>query len=376
MPNNPISISDRAAQIEASGIRKFFDLAQNMKDPIDLSIGQPHFGPSAAVRDAAIDAIRAGHNRYTVTQGIEPLRKKLRDSLSRQFPVTEDDDFLITGGVAGGVLLSFLCALNPGDEIMFADPYFVMYKHLARICGAVPVPVLTFPDFALTRERLERAVTPKTRAIAVNSPSNPTGHMMDEAECRMVADFARERGLLLISDEIYAAFAYDMPHISPKRFNPQTLVLGGFSKSFGIPGWRMGYAVGPRLLLDKMRVLQQFTFVCAPTPFQYGVLAGMEEDFAPRLAEYRAKRDKIYEGLRTHYRVDRPQGAFYIFPELPHGVEEGAFIERCIERNLLVVPGTACSSRTTHFRISYAADDRSLDRGIAVLREVAESFRK
>ncbi|MCK6438915.1 MAG: pyridoxal phosphate-dependent aminotransferase [Planctomycetes bacterium] len=375
MSRNPLQIADRMSSIEASGIRKFFDLARTMKDPINLSIGQPHFDPPAIVADAAIAAIRSGENKYTPTQGIEPLRVKLREKLAKRYPIAANDDLMITGGVAGGVLLSYFTTLNPGDEILIPDPYFVMYKHLAHVAGAKPVLYATYPDFRITREALEKVYTPKTRALLVNSPSNPTGQVMNEAEVRLVAEFARERGLLLISDEIYDEYIYEGEHISPKRYNPDTLVLGGFSKSMGIPGWRMGYALGPAPILEKMRILQQFSYVCAPAPAQFGVLAGLDFDFTPYRKEYRAKRDRVYEGLRENFNVVKPSGAFYIFPELPKGISDQEFVQRCIERSLLVVPGSACCSKNNYVRVSYAADDRTLDRGIAVLNDVVKSFR-
>lgn len=374
MSRNPLQIAERMSLIKASGIRKFFDLAQQMKDPINLSIGQAHFDPPQEVQDAAIASIREGKNRYSVTQGIEPLRVALREKLQERIPVTDSDDLIITSGVSGGLMLGYLCTLNPGDELMIPDPYFVMYKHLAVVAGAKPVTYVTYPDFRITKERLEAAYSERTRAILLNSPSNPTGYVVTEEEVRTACDFARERGLLVISDEIYDFFMYDRPHVSPKSFYEHTMVLGGFSKSLGIPGWRMGYAMGPNAILSQMRTLQQFSFVCAPTPAQWGVLEGLKHDYSEHLAEYRVKRDMVYEGLKDSFDIVKPEGSFYIFPGLRHGVQASAFVERCIERNVLVVPGSACSDRDSHFRISYAVDDKTLKRGIDILNDVAKSF--
>lgn len=374
MSRDPLSIAERMSYIEASGIRKFFDLSQSMKDPINLSIGQADFDPNPEVQEAAIAAIREGKNRYTVTQGIEPLRVGLREKMAKCFPINESDDLIITSGVSGGLMLTYLCTLNPGDEIMIPDPYFVMYKHLARVAGAVPVCYSTFPDFQITRERLNAAYSDKTRALLINSPSNPTGYVYSEEEVKIAAEFAREKNILLISDDIYYEFSYDRKHTSPKLFNDQTLVLGGFSKSYGVPGWRMGYAIGPQAILDQMRVLQQFSFVCAPTPAQWGILAGLDMDFSEHCANYRVKRDIVFDGLKDRFQIVKPEGSFYMFPQLPEGVKDADFVAKCIENNTLVVPGSACSTRDTHFRISFAVDNDTLKRGVDVLNRVLDEL--
>ena len=375
MSTNPLRIADRMSLIEASGIRKFFDLSQSMKNPINLSIGQADYDAPEPIVEGAIAAMREGRNRYTVTQGIPELREKLRAKLEKRIPLSDADDVMITSGVSGGLMLSFMVTLNPGDEILIPDPYFVMYKHLANAIGAKPVLYSVFPDFQLREEELRSKLTDKTRAILVNSPANPTGYVISEDEAKMVARFAEENGLLLISDEIYDDFVYDRPHVSPRQFNANTLVLGGYSKNFGVPGWRMGYAAGPDAILDQMRVLSQFSFVCAPTPAQYGVLAGMDLDLSEYQAAYREKRDIVYEGLKDEFDLVKPEGAFYAFPGLPEGVKSGAFVERCIEQNMLVVPGSACSTRDTNIRISFAVDNDTLKRGVDLLNDILRSFK-
>jgi aspartate aminotransferase/aminotransferase len=370
-----LRIADRMGLLEPSGIRRFFDLAKTMKNPVNLSIGQADYEPPPVVVDAAIEAMRSGKNRYSVTQGEAALLAKLRAKLAEKMPVTDDDELMVTSGVSGGIMLSYLCALNPGDEILIPDPYFVMYKHLANVTGAVPKLYSTFPDFRIRRENLEAAATERTRAILLNSPSNPTGYVASREEIEAVSDFARERGLLLISDEIYDSFVYDGELARPKEFHEGTMVLGGFSKNLGIPGWRMGFALGPKALIEQMRILQQFSFVCAPTPAQWGVLAGLDVDFSGHLADYRRKRDFIFGALKDRFEVVKPGGAFYIFPKLPHGVSDDAFVARCIERNLLVVPGSACCSRKDYLRVSFAASDEDLRRGAEILNAVADSFR-
>src|SRR5215212_7101683 len=201
-------ISQRAHAVDASGIRKVFDLAAKMKDPINLSIGLPDFDVPEIAKRAAIDAINSGQNRYTQTQGIAPLRERLRRDLSSEIG-RDVGEMLITSGVSGGLLLAILATIDPGDEAIFLDPYFVMYKHLLTMAGGRSVIVDSYPDFRFHADRVERAITPRTKLLILNSPSNPTGVVMSEAEVRAAVDLARKHDLLLLSDEIYEPFLYD-----------------------------------------------------------------------------------------------------------------------------------------------------------------------
>src|ERR1700759_4624978 len=194
-------ISKRAHGVDASGIRKVFDLAAKMKDPINFSIGLPDFDVPEAAKTVAIEAIRGGHNRYTQTQGIAPLRERLRKELSTEIG-RDVGEVLITSGVSGGLFLAILATIDPGDEAIFLDPYFVMYKHLLTMAGGKPVIVDSYPDFRFPADKVERAITPKTKVLILNSPSNPTGVVMTEAEVQQAVAIAKKHGLLIISDEI------------------------------------------------------------------------------------------------------------------------------------------------------------------------------
>lgn len=372
--DGPFRLAERNANIEASGIRKFFELGLSMKNPIDLSIGQAHFDVPEISKQAAIDAIHDGRNRYTVTQGIPELREAIRERYADRFGNVDDDEVMVTCGVSGGLMLTFLALLNPGDEILIPDPYFVMYRHLAAMVGAKAVTYDTYPDFKVDSEKIRAAITPRTRLILTNSPSNPTGHAMSEQEARDVAKVADEHNIAVLSDEIYEEFIYEPRHVSPREFTQNCIVLSGASKHLGMPGWRMGWALAPKALADQMFVLQQFSFVCAPAPLQHGVLAGFGQDFSAHREEYRAKRDLVVEGLKDQFGVTPAGGAFYMFPRLPEGVDLGAFINACIERELLVVPGSACSDRATNFRICFAAEDEKLKCGIDILNEIAKDL--
>jgi aspartate aminotransferase/aminotransferase len=365
-------ISQRAHGVDASGIRKVFDLAAKMADPINLSIGLPDFDVPDAVKDAAVDAIRGGSNRYTQTQGIAPLRERLRKDLSAE--VGRDvGDVLITSGVSGGLLLAILAVIDPGDEAIFLDPYFVMYKHLLTMAGGRPVIVDSYPDFRFHADRVERAITPRTKLLILNSPSNPTGVVMSEAEVRAAVDVARKHGLLILSDEIYEPFLYDAARGLPSaaKSYENTLILRGFSKSHAMTGWRLGYAAGPEAVVGAMTKLQQYTFVCAPSPLQYAAVAALDVDMGDAVAAYRRKRDVAFEMLSKRFEVVRPEGAFYIFPKAPAGQTASAFVARAIENNVLIIPGNVFSERDTHFRISYATTDEKLAQGCEILCKLA-----
>ena len=357
------------AKLDASGIRKVFDLAAAMTDPINLSIGQPDFDVPAVVKDAAIEAIREGRNKYTVTQGIPELHEALRAKI-RAEKAFEPDGLLITSGVSGALLLAFLVLINEGDEVLIPDPYFVMYKHLVNLCGGVPVFVNTYPDFHVTARRLAPHLSNKTKMILLNTPSNPTGVLTSDEELPKIAALARERDLILLSDEIYDCFIYDAKPASMGAVYPKTLVMGGFSKSHAMTGWRLGYVTGPKEIIQEMTKLQQFSFVCAPSFAQHAGVAALETDTTPFRDVYLKKRDLICEGIKdAGYEVEKPGGAFYLFPKVPWGTDH-EFVAEAIRNNLLVIPGSVFSEETTHFRISYAATEETIERGLEVLRKL------
>ena len=363
-------IASRMAKLDASGIRKVFDLAATMKDPINLSIGQPDFDVPEPVKEAAVQAIRAGLNRYTVTQGIPELHAALRRHI-RTTKGYDPEALLVTSGVSGALLLAFLVLVEPGDEVLVPDPYFVMYKHLVNLCGGTPVFVDTYPDFAVTAERLRRCLSRRTKLLLLNTPANPTGAVIPPSEYAAIADMAREHELIVISDEIYDCFSYDGPVQSIAAIYPRTLLMGGFSKSHAMTGWRLGYVAGPAEIIQEMTKLQQFSFVCAPSFTQYAGVRALETDTTPYREDYRRKRDMVYQGLcDAGYEVAKPGGAFYIFPRVPWGTDH-EFVTEAIKNGLLVIPGSVFSEKATHFRISYAASDETIERGIGVLRRLA-----
>src|SRR5688572_3671121 len=228
-------IADRTRAFDSSGIRKVFDLAARMKDPINLSIGQPDFDVPQEVKAACIEAIKAGKNSYTLTQGLPPLREKLQSAIDRQYGHADRKVF-VSLGTSGGLTLALWSLVNPGDEVLMFDPYFVMYPALTKLVGGVPVIIDTYPDFRIDLNKVADAITPRTKLILLNSPGNPTGALATEAEVRGLAQIAAEKNVILVSDEIYSSFCFDQPLISPAKSNDRTLVIDGFSKSHGMTG--------------------------------------------------------------------------------------------------------------------------------------------
>ncbi len=361
-------LADRRSLINSSGIRRVFDLAAKIPNPCNLSIGMPDFDVPDPVKEAAITAIRAGHNRYTPTAGIPPLKTAILEHYRAKG--LDFEDVIVTSGTSGGLFMLFLAMLNPGDEVLIPDPYFVMYKHLLTFLGVVPVYVDTYPDFRVTVERLAAVATPRTRAMILNSPGNPTGTVSTAEEVRAIAAFCAERDIELISDEIYEPFSYDGGFTSPRKFHRGTIVIGGLSKTVAMTGWRIGWVLGPSDLIKALMEIQQYTFVCAPSPAQHAAIAGLRHDISEHVEGYRRRRNLIHEGLvDAGFNVTKPGGAFYIFPEAPGG-DGDDFVRRAIEKELLVIPGSVFSERKSHFRISYAASEEQIMRGLSILRQV------
>ncbi|MEP9410309.1 MAG: aminotransferase class I/II-fold pyridoxal phosphate-dependent enzyme [Candidatus Brocadia sp.] len=363
-------IAHRMSKIDSSGIRKVFDLAQKMQNPVNLSIGQPDFDVPEEIKAEAIKAIKDGTNKYTVTQGIPELRNNLLKRLQNERGVNAEG-IMITSGVSGALTLAFLVLINPEDEVLIPDPAFVSYKHLANFCGGKPVFIDTYPDFKLTAARIQPHITKKTTILVINSPANPTGIMCTTQELKDIAALARKHNILIISDEIYHDYDYNHEFDSIGRYYEKTLILDGFSKSFAMTGWRMGYAAGPANIISEMIKLQQYTFVCAPSPAQYAVAKSLDTDLSKYIADYKKKRDLMYDGLKGKYHMVKPGGAFYLFPQVPWGTDE-EFVTSAIQKNLLIIPGSVFSERHTHFRISYAASEETLKRGIDILNCLAK----
>jgi len=254
--------------------------------------------------------------------------------------------------------------------VIIPDPYFVMYKHLVNLVGGKCVFVDCYPDFELRVEKVADAITAKTKLIVLNSPCNPSGAVYSKESIKAVGELAAEKGIVILSDEIYEKFCYDESFTSAGHYHEKMLVLRGFSKTYAMTGWRLGYVAGQecmRSVIEEMTKIQQYTFVCAPTPFQKAAIAALDYDVSEYVEVYRKKRDLLCEGLKDKFDFVKPGGAFYAFIKAPGGTAT-PFVERAIANNVLIIPGNVFSERDTHFRISYATSDEKIKQGVEVLR--------
>ncbi len=373
-------LSPRARSIDASGIRRVFELGAKLKDPINLSIGQPDFPVPEAIKNAVIDAVRFDRNGYTLTQGIPELRARIEAHLEATLGWPRGEyGVLVTSGTSGALFLSAMAMLGEGAEMLAPDPYFVLYPNLATLFGGRAALCDTYPDFKLTAERAAPLLTDRTRFVLNCSPGNPSGVTMTQAEQFALHDLCRERGTLLISDEIYDRFVFPpfegeapspcKPRPGCERPWESALLVRGFGKTYGATGWRIGYAAGPKRLIEEMSKMQQYTYVCAPSMAQWGAIAAFDTDISGLVSAYAKRRDRVVERLGAVTELATPTGAFYAFPRVPErlGLTGRQFVEKAIERGVLIIPGSVFSRRDTHFRLSFATDERTLERGLDVL---------
>ncbi|MEM7622924.1 MAG: pyridoxal phosphate-dependent aminotransferase [Planctomycetota bacterium] len=385
-------LAPRVNRFNPSGIRRVLERARHMPDAINLSIGQPDFPVPDTLKRAAIEAIENDHNGYSLSGGVATLRNAIIAWLASDIgwdcgPASGSPRVLVTSGTSGALVTSFLATLGPGDEAIIADPYFVMYPVLSELCEAKSVFCDTYPDFRMTAGRVEPLITDRTRVVLLNSPSNPSGVTLTTQECRDLLELCRARGVLLISDEIYDGFTFTEGRTEPAAGDPSrlccpspcraegshddVLLIRGFGKTYGVTGWRLGFAAGPAWIIDAMAKLQQFTFVCPPTPLQHGAAASFTTDISAMVREYETRRDIFTRALDGLTHVARPDGAFYVFPEVPPalGMSATAFAERLVDDGVLVIPGSPFSRRDTHFRVSLAAPTDQLERAASLIAD-------
>lgn len=366
-------ISDRAAAIPPSGIRKFFDIAAEMKDCISLGVGEPDFITPSNFSKAAIQSVEAGKTQYTSNSGLTELRKAISEYLVRSIGIKYDaaTEILITVGASEAIDLALRMLINPGDEILVPSPSYVSYAPCVSLCNGTPVPIHCKAEnmFKLTPAEIEAVVTSKTKAIILPYPNNPTGAIMEKEYLEAIAPVIEKYNLIVLSDEIYSELTYGgLQHVSiasVKGMRERTIVLNGFSKAFAMTGWRIGYVAAPPEMLAVMRKIHQYAIMCAPTASQYCALAALEESFKNDFAEVKAMREK-YDERRT-YLVSRlnaiglkcfePKGAFYAFPSVEStGMTGDQFAEALLyAEKVAVVPGSAFGECGKNFvRISYA----------------------
>jgi len=366
---------ERVARLPASGIRRFFDLAAGLPGVISLGVGEPDFVTPDAFRDAAIRSIKEGKTQYTSNYGLLALREAIADHTTQGRGVGYDpkNEILVTVGVSEAVDLALRATLNEGDEVIVADPSYVAYVPGIVLAGGVPVPVATDEAnaFRLLPSDVKRAITPRTRAILLGFPNNPTGAVLEADDVRGIAALAREHDLLVYADEIYDRLVYGAKHrsiLDEPGMKERTIYLAGFSKAYAMTGWRVGYACAPAEIIEQMMKIHQYTVMCVPTAAQYAALEAMrtgEPEVKRMVAEYDKRRTRMYERFNAiGLRCFEPRGAFYCFPNVTStGLTDGEFCERLLsEEKVVVVPGNAFGERGAgHVRACYAASMEKID---------------
>jgi len=363
-----LKLARTVTDLPPSGIRRLFDVVARMDDVISLGVGEPDFGTAWRVREAAIYGLERGRTSYTGNSGLLELRQAVSAHTLRRTGVEYEPagEILVTVGVSEALDLAMRALLDPGDEVLAPQPWYVAYPACISLAGGVPVPVPTSAadGFIPTRAALDAAVTPRTRAILLNYPGNPTGAVPDEAQLREIAAFAAERDLVVISDEIYDRLSYDAPHVSfvsLPEMRARTLLLNGFSKTYGMTGWRVGYACGPEPLVAAMTKIHQYTALCASRQAQEAAIEALrvpDREVQAMVDDYDGRRRLIVGGLnRIGLPCHLPRGAFYAFPSIAStGLSAEEFAERLLlEARVAVVPGDAFgASGAGHIRCAYA----------------------
>ena len=383
-------ISQKIQKIKPSGIRKFFDILEEMTDAISLGIGEPDFVTPWHIRDAGIYSLERGHTKYTSNAGMLELRREIANYLRRRFDLEYDytNQILVTVGGSEAIDLAIRVLVNPGDEVIIPVPSFVCYGPLTEMAGGVPVYVeLTAENgFRLTPEQLKAAITPRTKALVLPFPSNPTGGIMERRDLEAIAQVLKDNDIMVISDEIYAELTYGQRHVSPAnltQLNDRTVVVNGFSKSHAMTGWRMGYVCAPQPVIAAMTKLHQFGIMSAPTTSQYAAIEAMrsgDEDIAHMREEYDSRRRYLVENLnRIGLDCFEPKGAFYVFPCIrSSGLSSDEFCERFLrEEKVAVIPGTAFGpGGEGYVRACYASSMRDLTESISRLDNFLQNLRR
>lgn len=368
-------VNDRVKDIKPSGIRKFFDIVSQMEDVISLGVGEPDFATPWHVREEAIYALEKGRTTYTSNSGLFELREEVSRYLDERYQIKyrAQDQILITIGASEAIDLAIRAVIKPGDEVLIPEPSYVSYSPCVILAGGVPVAIPTSEktEFRITGEDLESCITDRSRIMVLPYPNNPTGAIMEEHDLQDIARVLRKHRLLIISDEIYSELTYGPKHMSIAAIDDmyeQTLVINGFSKSFAMTGWRLGYAAGHPALIAAMTKIHQFTIMCAPTVSQYAAIEALRnglDSVTKMQEEYDLRRRFLVHGFRKMgLECFEPKGAFYVFPSIKGlGMSSEQFCDGLLkEERVAVVPGNAFGeSGEGYIRCSYAYSLKNLE---------------
>ena len=382
-------LSDVVVKTEKSGIRKFFDLIDGMDDVVALTVGQPDFVTPWHIREAGIESLEKGKTYYTANSGTLELRTEINNYLTRRFGISYDpkSEGIVTVGGCEAIDIALRSVIEPGDEVIIPTPCFVCYAPLVKICGGVPVIVETkFEDkFKLTPEILKAAITPRTKMVVLPYPNNPTGAIMDADDLEKIARILRDTNIVILSDEIYAEMTYGDNHTSIASLEgmwERTIVASGFSKSYAMTGWRLGYVCAPAPLISQMLKIHQYAIMCSPTTSQLAAVEAIkngDEDIKSMVDEYNRRRRYIYNGLKSiGIESFEPQGAFYIFPKISSfGLSSEEFCERLLyDYKCAIIPGTAFGKDGEGFaRISYAYSIKHITQALERIETFVKSLK-
>lgn len=382
-------IAHSVSEVPPSGIRKFFDIASDMKNVISMSVGEPDFVTPWNVCQAAIDSIERGETHYTSNSGMPELRALIEQYLAERFRVHyKPEQMLVTVGASEALDLAFRALLNPGDEVLIPAPSYVSYEPGVRFAHGVSVPIVTEEkdDFVIRPENIERAITPKTKLLVIPYPNNPTGAVLSAEDIVAIQSVALKHDLFVIADEIYAELTYGRDHVSfAEGFEDRTLLINGFSKAFAMTGWRLGYAAGPKPVIDAMLKIHQYTMLCAPIMSQKAGEEALRTEMHKNyyqvremVRNYNRRRVFVVQSFRDMgFSCFEPRGAFYAFPNITKtGLSSEEFCRRLImEQHVACVPGTAFGASGEGFiRCSYATSMENLEEAMRRIRTFVASL--
>ena len=373
-----------------SGIRKYFDLINEMEDVISLGIGEPDFVTPWNVREAGIYSLEQGHTHYSSNAGFIELREEISKYLNRRFQLKYDpkDQIIVTVGGSEGIDIALRALVGPGDEVIIPEPSFVAYRGCTVFTGATPVVVnlRAEDEFRLTPELLESAITDRTKVVIIPFPNNPTGSIMTREDLSKIVDVIKDKNIMVLSDELYAELTYEGEHVSIASFpemKDRTIVINGFSKAYAMTGWRLGYACGHPVIIDAMKKIHQYAIMCSPTNAQHAAIEALrnsDKDVQSMAREYNRRRRLLVDGFRK-IGLDcfEPLGAFYVFPCIKStGMTPDEFCEKLLlSERVLVVPGTAFGQSGDGFiRACYASSYENIIEAVKRIGRFVETHRK
>ena len=384
-------LSTRAAGIKPSGIRKFFDLLDGRDDVISLTVGQPDFVTPWHIREKAIRSIEDGKTYYTANSGLPELRRAIADYLNRRFSLVYDskNEIIVTVGGSEAIDMAMRAIIDPGDEVIIPMPSYVCYEPMTQLLGADPVTINTKSEnaFKLTAQELKNAITPRTKALILPFPNNPTGAVLDAEDVKEIAEVLKDTDIAVISDEIYAELTYGRRHVSIASvpgMRERTVLVSGVSKAYAMTGWRLGYIAAPKEITRQILKIHQYAIMCAPTASQFAAVEAFDnsdEDIEYMRAQYNRRRTMLLEGLETiGLPCFEPRGAFYVFPQVTQDCKMTSeeFCNRLLNENsLAIVPGTAFGECGEGFaRLSYAYSVKHIAGALERLEDFVKKIKK